>query len=721
MGSSGWEAMKQALKAIRDGSDMCLPLKAACVGVVEVMELVDRVRDVTDDLAELSKRIESLVRILDRYDPKVAGNPTPDVIQQRLEGIATALNLIKSTIEVKSGRRTFQRYLQSSKDVLEVKKLFRCVAQLVENINVDVMLSVETEAIRIRQGVDKLLRLAMLDKLRHVPDAGFHAQDGRGCMTNTRVDILRDLYSWGSNPRGRKIYWLCGMAGTGKSAIAWSACDFFRENGLLAGSFFCSRTAAITKADVKRIVPTLAHAYAEANALFEQALFEELNRDLDTASKAIDRQTRQLLRGPLSDVYKATPGMLPVVFVIDALDECSDPSATETLLRELITVAPHIPAKFLLTSRPELHLRRQLESLKTFARIVKLHDLDHDVVQADIEIFISNRLSEMRQSQPDVVFPQDWPTRIDAERLASRSGILFIYASTALEYVRKDPVQRLANLIADSAGRPMTKHLDDMYNQVLATAMDTDSYEVGEISFMHQILQALVVLQWPMNVANLAYLFGVSAQRLRSGLQGLHAVVYVPTSDNGGSVYLLHASFREFLTTLGRAPERLYISIPDSNVLLFNACVKLVQSNDPPSPGMTPSLDLPDIDGEFGNVVEYACQCLMPHLIKGMPPATLATLDMLFLRNLVSWLDSIIETSRYQYSLDTYGCIDILEGTASEAKNEGILEPGGLEYLEEAIKSRKERWEIRSDMDPYPDEDTIWTMTSSYELNEFKV
>jgi pantothenate kinase-related protein Tda10 len=59
-------------------------------------------------------------------------------------------------------------------------------------------------------------------------------------MEGTRVAILGDL-AWTMEADAPPIYWLSGMAGTGKSAIALALSRLLDANGLLGGSFFCSR------------------------------------------------------------------------------------------------------------------------------------------------------------------------------------------------------------------------------------------------------------------------------------------------------------------------------------------------------------------------------------------------------------------------------------------------------------------------------------------------
>ena len=69
-----------------------------------------------------------------------------------------------------------------------------------------------------------------------------------GCTPGTRVDILQSIQRWALDfsPDSPHVYWLNGMAGTGKSTIAYTiAKSFDQENDprlpqLLGATFFCS-------------------------------------------------------------------------------------------------------------------------------------------------------------------------------------------------------------------------------------------------------------------------------------------------------------------------------------------------------------------------------------------------------------------------------------------------------------------------------------------------
>jgi hypothetical protein len=51
------------------------------------------------------------------------------------------------------------------------------------------------------------------------PFDAYHRQHDLPCLPDTRVDLLRDIYSWADGQNEWCIFWLNGLAGTGKSTI----------------------------------------------------------------------------------------------------------------------------------------------------------------------------------------------------------------------------------------------------------------------------------------------------------------------------------------------------------------------------------------------------------------------------------------------------------------------------------------------------------------------
>src|SRR4051794_22235276 len=60
------------------------------------------------------------------------------------------------------------------------------------------------------------------ERLKCVKNAEFNSygQVHNICHPETRKDLLRDIKKWAQQHNGKSIYWLSGMAGTGKSTIS---------------------------------------------------------------------------------------------------------------------------------------------------------------------------------------------------------------------------------------------------------------------------------------------------------------------------------------------------------------------------------------------------------------------------------------------------------------------------------------------------------------------
>jgi hypothetical protein len=173
-------------------------------------------------------------------------------------------------------------------------------------------------------------------------------------MKGTRVSLLNDLQQWSMDVTAPPIFWLDGMAGTGKSAIALSFCRFLHENQRLGGSFFCSRGHE-SRANVRRILPTLAWFLARQDSQYQETLLAILRDAPDLADYTIKRQVEFLLEKPLLrvSVNRQRP---PLVLAIDALDECTSAEDVEQLLNKLLSISKDLPLKIFLTSRPERHI-----------------------------------------------------------------------------------------------------------------------------------------------------------------------------------------------------------------------------------------------------------------------------------------------------------------------------------------------------------------------------
>src|SRR5271154_6764887 len=125
----------------------------------------------------------------------------------------------------------------------------------------------------------------LLKALQHAPEAAYDSGDRRGCLQGTRVKLLEGVLAWAADDSSERIYWLSGMAGTGKTAIAYTLSRLLASNKSLAATFFCSRSTKCT--DVRRIFPTIAWIMAQTYSAYRSALLEALKGKADAQAGSL--------------------------------------------------------------------------------------------------------------------------------------------------------------------------------------------------------------------------------------------------------------------------------------------------------------------------------------------------------------------------------------------------------------------------------------------------
>ena len=203
--------------------------------------------------------------------------------------------------------------------------------------------------------------LDILAKLEPVKNASFKSDRHSSCLKGTRIEILKRLMEWAKNPHSQPIFWLSGIAGTGKSTISQSFCELLDKQNLLGASFFCSRESEDLR-QVGRIVPTLAYFLAQHSKDYYNQITLALEGDSTLASQGIRRQMESLLMHPLQKI-NITKKNWQFILIIDALDECDDRDATQNI----ISILRDMPAQFyshfhiFISCRLEYYIQQEFE------------------------------------------------------------------------------------------------------------------------------------------------------------------------------------------------------------------------------------------------------------------------------------------------------------------------------------------------------------------------
>lgn len=499
----------------------------------------------------------------------------------------------------------------------------------------------------------------MLKSLPTAKGAPFNAygrQHDPTCLPDTRVDLLREIHAWADGEDSPAIFWLSGLAGTGKSTIAQTVAREYHRNGRLAASFFFSRAGAdVSHAGM--FITSIAVQLANSIPGLKSKVCEVITEHNDIASRSLNDQWHELVLGPLSSLDEKEERWSTYVIVVDALDECDNQKNVQLILQRLAEVQslPGTQLRVLLTSRPEVPIQYGFTQVRRDEhRDFVLHDIKPAIIQHDIAVFLRHELELIGKQ---CGFAAGWPEEKVVARLVQNSGGLFIWAATACRFVGEDSQlteARLSSLLhqADNKMLPPERKLDEIYTTVLASSVKGERSET-ETQALHnlfrQVVGPIVTLQDPLSVASLAGLLGKGVAALKRTLGTLYSVLDVPT-DESKTVRLLHPSFRDFLLSQNRCSDaRFYIDEGVVHGEIYRCSLQALSKHlqrdmlNLQYPGArTADLSGTEIDRHIQPHIQYACRFWVYHFTRGdIDVANCEDVEPFLRKHLLHWLESL--------------------------------------------------------------------------------
>jgi len=472
-------------------------------------------------------------------------------------------------------------------------------------------------------------------------------------MRGTRRDVLSQLESWICGENVQSVFWLNGLAGTGKSTIAQTFAEMSFADGKLGASFFCSRDFD-DRSDLRKIFPTLAFQLAHHYPPFREELLPVLAASPDVGRETLCSQIEKLIVGPLKAAQIYT------LIIIDALDECKDEEPASALLSTLSRYVDQIPSvKFFITGRPEPRIRSgfRLEALRPITEVSKLHNDMSRSVDTDIKLFFQTCLTSIAVRRSDCDLTEDWPSSSDIDILCKKAAGWFIYASTVIKFVASPhhhPTEGLALLVSlpQNTVHEGRSGIDFLYTEILGRGYHHVDPRNQLYHRFRSVVGALLLAFKPLSMESLSYLYGFNRRSISTVLRPLHSLLLIPEGTED-SIQAFHKSFPDFLMDPNRCQDtRFFVdpSVHHTEILL--SCLQLMEEklkrNICNLDNGTILSDVDDLSAcrkeHIGDALEYSCQFWTRHLM--MSPSSnpdagrvQKAIDKFFTTHLLFWIE----------------------------------------------------------------------------------
>jgi hypothetical protein len=519
-----------------------------------------------------------------------------------------------------------------------------------------------------------------LDRLRIAKGAAFNSYKNQHseCLLGTRIELLREVEEWAISPHGKCIFWLNGIAGTGKSTISRTVVSRLKAKKSLAASFFFKRGEE-ERRNAKRLFPTLAEQLVTSIPQLVPNIRKAIEDDPTISEKALREQFEKLILHPLLGIEQGQTSSM--VIVIDALDECDQEDDIRILLQLLPRVqkSKSLQLRFLLTSRPEWPIRLGFRGVTDDHRDLILHEIPKPVIEHDISLYFEDKFSQLRRER---LLPSNWPGNETIKVLVERAVPLFISAATLYRFIsdkRWIPGKRLSAILADET--TYVSKMDSTYmpvlNQLLTGQDERESQQL--VQEFREIVGAIILLASPLSVNALARLLNLETDDINNRLDSLHSVLDIP-NDLDAPIRLLHLSFRDFLLdSKKKESSPFWIDQKEMHKIFTVRCLKVMEDglkknicNLPSDSTPRGEIDMHSINHYLTPELQYSCRYWAQHLVQSRDPVTELVNAFSFLEeHFLHWVEAM---SVLGIISEVVGIIDGLQSVIEVSFSENSLQ-----------------------------------------------
>jgi hypothetical protein len=305
------------------------------------------------------------------------------------------------------------------------------------------------------------------------------------------------------------------------------------------------------RSDPTVVIRTLAYQLASSDHRIRAAIRAVIEKDLNIWLSPLSNQFRKLVVEPILTIANYHPA---VVIILDGLDECGAPADRTALLDVLVKEFAGLPSYFrtVITSRAE----SDIYDAFNFQSHILPHELDikSHVNYDDILLYIRHHMSLMRSKNRHLQLGPSWPGEEILCQLVEQASGLFVWASTACEFINGyDPTERLEVILRAEATSGAQAALDAMYRTALESIGRWDDETF--ISDFRSLMGIILVTRQPLSSTVIDVFLHLPENRPSMHVISLLGCVL----QQSPRVRVLHPSFADFLVDKERCGRDIWL------------------------------------------------------------------------------------------------------------------------------------------------------------------
>ncbi|QRW13889.1 hypothetical protein RhiLY_12888 [Ceratobasidium sp. AG-Ba] len=406
---------------------------------------------------------------------------------------------------------------------------------------------------------------------RTAPAMRAHYSTKPSCQQGTRQQVLADIYEWIFQlDTPKKLAWLYGHAGLGKSCISASVCHKLDEERRLGAHFFCKRDDP----DLRRcgtVLNTIVHQLATRFGPYGKEVASAIDECPQLPESSLEQRYTRLIERPLRKLNEEQVAPTThLAIVIDAFDECERSRERRLLLTFLRQMSGLVSwLKVMVTSRLDQDIKAALgrvDDPAVCSRDILVYDASYDIYACT-----QKRMLEIAEFKAQV----DWSEQT-IRTLSERSGRLFIWIETACKFIENgsDADSRLEQILDGTQPTEGSEPLDMLFATAIEQSLGDNAQD--NVRNVRLCLGAIVSTanRTPLSVAGLEGLMSSQMKRgvFRNVVNRLESVLYEDKAA-GNAVRVYHPSFADFISNRARS-RRFHVEPEEQNTQMAECCLR---------------------------------------------------------------------------------------------------------------------------------------------------